>query len=351
MNTRRAGRAALAGLLALASGAPAGAVGASARVRVVRADDADAILREASNRTRAELSAAGLDAAIVDCARADDRCGALPSPAGDALDAVVATTRAGDQTITEVTVVCPVAAPPLILRLTVGPESADRDDPATLAVRAAELVQSALLQARLPLPAPRPAPPSDAITYDFEQPHDHPVGGGAAGWFVGGGGAMLGGIDGFGPAFGLALRAGYAGVHWPALTVAATLAAPALGADVRFDQGRVALRQELAAAQAALRFRPRRRLQPWLSLGGGVYHLTARGIPDGAAFVGQSASIWSAMLSLGGGAAVRIGDAVSLFGELQAIVVDRYPTLMIDGRSIDARHPSFLLSMGLERFF
>src|SRR5260370_9618398 len=127
--------------------------------------------------------------------------------------AVVSTARAGAETVTEVKVAAPGIAWPLVLGLTVGADSADRDDPATLAVRASELVQSALLQAGAsPVEVLRSAPPAapDTIAYDFEQPHEQPAAVGGTGWFVAGGGALLGSADGFGAGVGRLLRGGAA---------------------------------------------------------------------------------------------------------------------------------------------
>jgi hypothetical protein len=327
-----------------------------AHVSVVRAEGADSIIQEITNRTRAELTAAGLDAAIVDCSAGDAGCGdAAPVAAGGGARAVVTTARDGQDTVTEVKVAAPAQASPLVLRLTVGVESADYDDPATLAVRAAELVRSALLQAEAPAPPPPPPPhsSSEEISYDFEQPRQQAQAASGSGWFVGAAAAMLGAIGGFSPGFGPALRGGYAGTRWPALAVGVWLAAPVWSADLSFRDGHVILRQEVAALQASWRFRAGSRLQPRLSLGAGIYHLTALVVAvPGSPFLGNDASVWEPMVSTGGGAAFMVTRRMAFFVEVQAIFVRMAPDLVADGQPIGgAAEPSFLVSTGVEHVF
>lgn len=343
--------AALASALVLAGAARSWAASegsaVKARVRVVRAEGADPIILEISNRTRAELGAAGLDAAIVDCAGNDVLC-AEPHPiAGAVREAVVTTARAGEDTVTEVRVAAASASErPLVLRLIVAGDSSDRDDAATLAVRAAELVQSALLQAQAP-PAPSPSQP-EAITYDFEQPRVPPPAAAGTGWFVGGGGALLASADGLGPAGGLMLRGGYAGLRWPGLGLGLMVAAPALAADLHFPEGRVAVRQELAAAQAWWRFAWQSALQPRVNVGAGVYHLTARGTAERTDVVGGTTEVWAAMASAGAGIGLRAADALLLFVEAEAVLVYPFPELLVAGQRTGGGRPSLLLCLGAD---
>ena len=322
------------------------------QINVIRTEGADPIILEITNRTRAELTAAGLDATIVDCFRGDASCAGVVAATDGTPHAVVMTARDGEGTMTEVKVAAALQdVSPLVLRMAVGAESADRDDPATLAVRAAELVRSALWQAGAPVRASLPAA-SEEITYDFEQPQEtSPVESGV-GWFAGAGAALLGTTDGFGTAYGLALRGGYSGLHWPGLAVALSVAAPAFSAGHRFDAGRVTLRQELAAAQASLRFRLGARLQPRMTMGGGIYHLAARGVSDpGSLFVGRSVAIWALMVTAGGGAAFILSDRLGLFVDAQAVFVPDHPELLVGWAQIGGGTPSFLLSTGVERLF
>ncbi|HEX3696779.1 MAG TPA: hypothetical protein VH374_15470 [Polyangia bacterium] len=134
--------AAAAALLLQAS--PRAHAARAPQIRVVRAEGADPIILEIANRTRAELTAAGLDVTIIDCPRDDARCsGAVPA-VDDTPRVVVTTRRYARATVTEVNVAAR-DAPPLVLRLLVGADAADHDDPATLAVPAATLCVSGRL--------------------------------------------------------------------------------------------------------------------------------------------------------------------------------------------------------------
>ncbi|HXI54759.1 MAG TPA: hypothetical protein VNO55_01785 [Polyangia bacterium] len=346
--------AVVAGCLLMAV-VPRSSAARPAHVNVIRSEGADAIILEITNRTRAELIAAGIDAAIVDCPRAADcrdrDVGAAPPP-GDGQRAVVTTERDGDQTVTEVKVATLAAAAPLVLRLAVGADSADHDDPPTLAVRAAELVRSALLQASGPAPATAPVSAPPAISYDFELPRRETAVVGGVGWFAGVGGAILDSRDGLGTAYGLVLRGGYSGLRWPGLTVAVLVAAPSLAAELHFDDGKVAVRQELAAAQAGLRFRTWARLQPRISLGAGAYHVVARGIAEPqTGYVGTTSALWTAILTAGGGAAFVLTDGFIVFADLQAVVAFPYPSFAVGWQRARGADPSFLASLGIERLF
>ncbi|HEY2899541.1 MAG TPA: hypothetical protein VGL59_03115 [Polyangia bacterium] len=331
---------------------PRGVAAQAPQIRVIRAEGADPIILEIANRTRAELTAAGLDATIIDCPHDDARCTG-PAPPGDGAPRVVVTTaRYRRATVTEVKVAAP-DGPPLLLRLVVDADAADHDEPATLAVRAAELVRSALLQAgAFARPAmPRSAPSTEAITYDFEQPRQEPLPVGAAGWFAGVGAAMLGSADGFGTAYGVALRGGYSGLGWPGLAAAILVAAPALAATQHFDGGSVTLRQELAAAQVSLRFRWRARLQPRLQAGAGVYHLMAQGTTDpGSLYVGRSVGLRMPMATVGGGVTFAVDDRLTVFADGQALLMKK-PVLLLGWQQIGGGGPSFLFSAGIERLF
>jgi hypothetical protein len=328
-----------------------------AHVNVIRSEGADAIILEITNRTRAELIAAGIDAAIVDCPRAvdcrDEDAWAVMPP-GDGQRAVVTTERDGDRTVTEVKVATLAPAEPLVLRLAVGADSADHDDPPTLAVRAAELVRSALLQASVPAPATATAPASApaAITYDFELPRRETAVVGGVGWFAGVGGAILDSRDGLGTAYGLVLRGGYSGLRWPGLTLAVVVAAPSLAAELHFDDGKVVVRQELAAAQVGLRFRTWARLQPRVSLGAGAYHVVARGIAEPqTGYVGTSSALWTAMVTAGGGAAFVLTDGFTVFADVQAVFAFPHPSFAVGWQRARGADPSLLASLGIERLF
>jgi hypothetical protein len=352
MMTAASAVAVVAGWLFLAV-VPRSSAARPAHVNVIRAEGADAIILEITNRTRAELIAAGIDAAIVDCPRAVDcRDGDAWAvmPPGDGQRAVVTTERDGDQTITVVKVGAAAAAAPLVLRMAVGADSADHDDPPTLAVRAAELVRSALLQSSGPAPAPASGP--SAITYDFELPRRDTAVVGGVGWFAGIGGAILDSRGGLGTAYGLVLRGGYSGLRWPGLTVAVLVAAPSLAADLHFDDGKVAVRQELAAAQAGLRFRTWARLQPRISVGAGAYHVVARGITEPqTGFVGTSSALWTAMLAAGGGAAFVLTDGFAVFADVQAVFAFPYPAFTVGWQRARGADPALLASLGVERLF
>ncbi|MEA2697007.1 MAG: hypothetical protein QOI66_1278, partial [Myxococcales bacterium] len=106
MMTAASAAAVVAGWLFLAV-MPRSSAARPAHVNVIRSEGADAIILEITNRTRAELIAVGIDAAIVDCPRAvdcrDEDAWAVMPP-GDGQRAVVTTERDGDQTITVVKV-------------------------------------------------------------------------------------------------------------------------------------------------------------------------------------------------------------------------------------------------------
>jgi hypothetical protein len=360
----RTGLAPLLLLLTLWPRAAPGASGKAApRVLVVRDQGADEVVLETANRTRAELAAARLDVTITECASFGAAC--VPGPAqgrAKVVTAVVTTVREGDQTVTLVQIFSPDGPPSVVRRISVDQSSPVRDDPAVLAVRAAELVFATLSQTATVSSAPGPAGPLAApsavadsavgpISFDFELPDSvsPPVSG--VGWFAGAGAVVLGTNAGVGMAYGGMLRAGYVGLAMPALSMAVMVAAPALSSDLQGYRGRVATRQELAVLELSYRFRVRAVFQPRLSLGAGAYHITARGIYADTGRQTGSTESWALLMTTGVGAAFVLGNDIALFADAQVLLARPYPTIQLGTGEAGAVHPSLLVALGAQRVF
>ncbi len=347
-----ASRAALLGAYFLT--ATPEATPAPARVVVIRPETADLDLLEIANRTRGELAGASIEVGLVECPAADADCAELetPSVAASGVAAVVFTVRTDFETTSEVRVRAAGGAL-LVRRLIVTDPAAAAEAPAVTAVRVAELVRAALLEATEPRREPPAAPPTlPTLSFDFETPPLPVARERSTGWFIGGGGALLGSPAGLATAYGVMLRAGYVGVRWPNLTVAGLLAAQALGRDLRSADGKVETRQELGALELSWRWRWRAAWQPRVLMGIGAYHLQARGIASGwTTFPGAEGALWTALFSAGGGLVRSLPDGFSLFGDAQLVLLRPSPVIVYSDRRAGGGNPSLLLALGVQRIF
>lgn len=332
---RRRCRLALIAALPALLATPAASSHAGERpvVAVTAPDAADPLLRESDTRLAAELRAAGFDVVREAGARSD---GAIASfalaraPDGAAAVDVSVTDRLTHKTSTRRI----EAAGPGELA------------PATLAIRAVELLRASLVELGAEGQPAQPVPPAvETLVAPLREPRTRsPIVGPAV---VVGAGALFG-RDGLAPAALPVLRASVALTTRWALRL--TVAAPGLAETISAAAGTATVRQELAAADVVCVLRPNvhARLVPIASLGFGAYHLHVRGSSAGPPFVARDDDAWAALATLGVGLAVRLGGRAAVIGEASAVVTAPGAAVDVGGAVVGhAGRPSGLLSLGV----
>jgi hypothetical protein len=330
-SSRLARTAAIAGVLAASPPARASEATRPA-VAVAPPDARDALLRESETRLGAELRAAGFD--VI---REPDAAGAIASfslaraPGGGAAVDVSLTDRLTRKTST---------------RRIEADAATGELAPATLAIRAVELLRASLVELGAPgEPAPERVPVAvERLVAPLrdERPRRPVVGNAvaiAAGVLVGG--------EGLAPAAVPVVRASVAVAARWGLRI--TVAAPSIAETVGTSAGSASIRQELAAADVVVALRPREdvRIVPYLAAGAGVFHLHVRGASAGPPFVGRSDDAWAALATAGLGLALRLGARTAIVLDAAAVVTA--PGAAVDvGGAIVARagRPSELVTLG-----
>jgi hypothetical protein len=312
--------AALAPRAAPAVEAPAPAVeGPSITVAILRPASDDPVLVDASARLRLELGAAGLTSALVD--------------GGDSFPARVALVRE-DGVATIDVLAMPASGAALHRRVGV-PRDEGGDDPAVIAVRAAEVVRSIRLEVRRPprvadAPAPeieRGATPGDEPTVD------HPTSRFELGL------ATLAARP-YGAALGFAPSAAVAGAVAPHVSIAATFAGPFFTDRPPTTGGSARTHEEIAGLGLRLEtWRSRLNVHGLASVG--VHHVNAiydqRGVPPGPALTLHSLtprSLYSPAVTLTVGASLRVSTRLGVSAQVAALLLSPALELFANGHSL-----------------
>lgn len=324
---------------------------ARGRVAVLTPREATSTMRESVTRLCAELASSGFDVERVDAPNDVDPRAALERwhgeppvvaafilvPAGDrnaAID-VWLTDRLTDKTS---------------LRRVEPDPTTGLLPPATLAIRAVELLRASLVELRRDdsagvQPATQPLPTGVSRIVDPIETgtRAHPLI--RRGVSVGGG--LLVSANGLGAAATPVFRLTFEVAHRLALRLAAAL--PGLSQTREGTLGAATVRQDLAIASlvGALRA-PERRVLPYVFVGAGTYHLQVSGTSSSAEFVGSTADVWSFAASAGIGLGVRLGRRVAMMAEIESIVVVPAREVTVAGAVIGrAGRPLVLASMGV----
>jgi hypothetical protein len=301
------------------------------------------VLREAMERTKAELQAAGFDVVVRPLADGPNLRPALETAAHEsqAFAAVAVSLSAGSASA-DVWVTDRITGKTVIRTVDVR-DVAPEARASALAIRAVELLRASLVEAIRPGVSEEPAPelPPDVSEWMTPEP-DPPL----AGFAVEIGGALLHGFDDMGTAGSPILRLSYGADI--GLAGRLTLAGPAFGPNPRGPYGSASVRQEMATLELVyvpcvdwLGF------EPVLSAGAGVYHLHARGdlTPP---FEGQSDDVWSVAIRAGAGLGYRVHpDVMALLDAELVLALPRAVVTMAGEPIASAGLPSLSSSLGV----
>lgn len=378
------GLATLLGLLA-----NPGARAEAATVLLLRPARPAPAATEAVVRLRGELTAAGFRVEVADAPAGADAQAALSGSAAAAnVDAVVAIPRDPDRQTAQIRIVDRLTGKTVAGQ--VPPPARGHRGAEVLAIRALELLRASLLEVELespppgrpvspppspasvspgrlaePPPVPTAPPPPDQAGGTSARPLppaavSHPTAtsrprareagrvaapGGTSVFAVEIGGVVLGSVQGVGPAVLPVVRAETRiGARWLGrLTLAG------LGTRARVSSGDDAadVAHALALLELALPFRARRRVQPFLSFGAGGAHLTAESLPRWP-YPGKRDSSWAALVDVGAGLRVGLGERLQLAGEVHAQGAYPYPVIRFDDTTLaEEGRPTLLAGLSV----
>lgn len=346
-----------ASIAALAAVVPLRASDARAepsRVAIALPRAQSALLREATTRLHAELTAAGFD--VLEIAGDDgDARAAVEQPEAASTFATVALRASTGKTAIDVWVHDRVTGKSVVRRIEVGTGA---DASRIVAIRAMELLRASLLEATAPPPRARedataPAappiapPPPDVARWMAPAPEPVPSNALVPSLGIEAGVAVLHGFDGLNLAPMPSFRLWYAVGDRVSLRLA--VAGPGYASDVSAPLGTAVVRQELAAIELAYAFALGPRwLVPVASVGAGGYHLHARGTPTSPGYRGASDDAWSALVDAGISAALRLSSHAAIVLDARALALVPRPVVSVAGNTAaTAGRPSVLLGVGV----
>jgi hypothetical protein len=209
-----------------------------------------------------------------------------------------------------------IAGKPVILRLEVQ-ASADRRISEILAIRAVELLRASLVELLLEKqrPTPASAPPPPQVQHGVKQAAAAPP----APWSLALeiGASTFGGWGGLGPTLAPAarLRLALAERFWLRLTGLGLGTRPS----VQTALGAASVSQNLVLLELAAWLRPRRVLQPLVSLGLGAERVAVAGSTGSPSYQGANHARWFAAGDVGTGVSLRLGTHWELQLEAHAL--------------------------------
>jgi hypothetical protein len=292
-------------------------------------------------RLRAELTAAGFEITEVERHGEDAREAAEAEQGATGAFATIAIVpRTADAA--DIWIADRITGKTVVRRIQV-PGGTGRDAGAVLAVRAVELLQASLLEAREPAPAEpvstpaAPPPPATVVPSDVSawmqarRPPSEPRSGDAH-FSLQAGAGVIHSFAGVGPAFlpviGLAYRL------TTDVAIGLRAGGPAFAADLKAIGGTIAARQEMLSLEIRYEFLSRAAsVRPFAIGGVGAYHLGVVGAAS-PPYKGESDDLFAALFALGPGAKVRLGERVSIVGDLRLLFVAPKPTVRAAGAEV-----------------
>jgi hypothetical protein len=315
------------------------AAAAPARVALVHDLEPSVLEQRTLTRLRAELIAAGFE--IIEVERRDE--GAREAAEADPLrPGVFATIAIVPRTAdaADIWVADRITGKTVVRRIRVA-SSTGRDMAAVLAVRAVELLQASLLEALEPAPraepaspeiAPPPAPtaiPGEVSAWmSSRRPANEPSAAETR-FMLQAGAGVIHSFAGVGPAFLPVLGLGYR--LSGAVAVGIRAGGPAFAADLPATGGTIAVRQELVTVEVTCELlSPAATVRPVVIGGAGVYHLGVVGTAT-PPYRGESDGLFAALFAIGPGARVRLGERVSLLGDVRLLFIAPRPIVRAAG--------------------
>jgi hypothetical protein len=274
-------------------------------------------------RIREELAAGGFEVAMLDPGPKTDPV-SIADAMKDQVDAVAVIAMIGDPTSAsgELWVLDRVGAEAQVHRI---PASVGdpQQVPEILAIRTIEVLRASALKQLVESsrPTAAPAPPAPVVP----PPLPNGVSVSASHTFgIETGLALLDSIGGPGPTFlpVIRLRAQLSRTLFLRLGVAALGSRPTVATSI----GSASVSQALGLIEAGLALRPGRRLQPLITVGGGVLRVDeiGQGVPP---FQGADAGRFAAVLDGGIGLGGRLAPHLALVAEVHAFVAFPHPTI------------------------
>jgi hypothetical protein len=305
------------------------------RVVLLRPPRADAVVREAVTRARAELEAEGFEVLVQSSTATDQRRSLMRAADDNQAAAAIWVFPIGGRPAADVWVTDRVTNKTVIRTIDVRDvEPSGRA--AAIAIRTVELLRASLVET---LVRDEPVP---AAVKRFVSGANGPLAGVAAELGVG----VLASVDelgvagaplarlSFGLDMGLGMRLSWLG--------------PAFGASAAGAVGTAEIRQEMLTFE--LFYAPEVNwsgLSPMIWLGGGFYHLVANGELQ-TPYTNQSAEVWSAAGVLGVGLGYRLTDEVMALLDAEAVLTaPRAVVTMLGERVGTAGRPSIGSTLGI----
>ncbi len=345
MNAIVSRRALAAGLAVVAT--LVAEAGWASTVVLVRPANPTAIMAEALVRMHGELVSAGFDVEITTAtAGADARASLEKAASGENVGAVVALLGDSKPGSVEVWVIDRVTGKSVVRRVPNQPES-DRAAE-ILAIRAIELLRASLLEIAMVGGREPPIvlkPPPAEVTRFVEHALDSRK---PSRWAIEVGGIGVASFGGVGPALLPMIRLDFAVGRYVLMRV--TAAGLGTRPHVESSLGSAEMSAEVAEqfglVEAGVRLRPRRRLQPFFSLGAGARYTSAEGqavFP----YQGQTAGRWSFLADVGTGLRLSLSSRFEIALEVHAQLAQPYPTIRFVNSQAVAGRPDLLLCLTL----
>jgi hypothetical protein len=319
----------------LVAGVAAAARAPMPRVVLVRPPAAPPSVTEALVRLRGELLAAGFEAEVVELPLGADVRDSLerltpPAPNGAAPTALVAVVASAEPGTAELWVIDRVTGKTVVRRVNAGTADSSRAAE-VLAVRAVELLRASFLELAVS-PANGAAPPGPAAPA-VERWATAPLEQRDWTWAIEAGGGTALAVNGPWNAFMPVARLERAFGRLFCLRVA--FAGLGTGGHVNAPGGSGDVTQTLLLAEAVVRFRRGRRVEPLISAGGGALRSTAEGQDFSTPIKGQSTSQWSVAGDLGLGLRTPlVGHRFEMGLEAHALFAQPYPTVVYMGHQL-----------------
>lgn len=322
--------------------------GWAATVILVRPANPKAVTAEALVRMHGELVSAGFDVQIAaSTPGADPRASLEQTASGNNVDAVVALLGDVSPGSVEVWVIDRVTGKSVVRRIPNQPESNRAAE--ILAIRAIELLRASLLEIAMAgsgEPVAAPKPPPVAVTRFVDRALDARR---DSRWAIEVGGSGVASFDGVGPALLPIVRLNLALGSY--VLIRATAAGLGTRARVQAQSGWADLAEQFGLIEAGVRLRPRRRLQPFFSLGAGAQHTSAEGRPSSkysSNYQGQTAGRWAFLADAGAGLHLSLVHHFAVALEVHAQLAQPYPVVRFLGAQVATTgRPDLLPSLTL----
>jgi hypothetical protein len=347
----------------------AGAASGPSRVVIVREHGADPVIDRAEVRLAAELRAAGFEVEERVVEGDADARQLVEEPGVVGPFATVLLRRAGGRAATDVWVADHVTHKTVVRRI--GAQAGEGSDRA-LALRVVELMRASLVEP-LVLPAPEAepnppspggspsssapptasplqptpaAPPADVLRWAREAIREPAATSSPRFGFAIGVAGLIAGPD-VGPAAGPARR-----VTWrpaPAWTLGLFGASTSFGGDIAArPEGSASTRQDLGLLEFGWEYAATTALHVQVCVGGGAYHVVARGVASNAGFVGLNDDTWTGLGAAGVGFRWRMSPAASLVMDARELLALPRPIVeFANERVAAAMHPGTLAAVSL----